>query len=73
MATTGRASEDVWHVESVVKKLTTQRKIAKMGLNTQTVKKIPQLSQDLMTYTKERGKILKVKYNWNMIFLKLGG
>ena len=59
MVTTSWAAEDNRHVEDLAKKTrTTQRKIAQMKRNVQTVKKIPPLSQDLLTSTKERGKYL---------------
>ena len=57
MDTSGRAAEDVRHVEGVVKGTkTTWGKIVLMRLNVQTAWRGNPLSQDLVTYSKERRK-----------------
>ena len=56
MAITGKVAADIRHVEGVAKNtLTTQRKIAQMKLNAQTIKKTTPLFQDFVTYTKKKG------------------
>ena len=61
--------EDVQHVEGVTKKTqTTWREIAQIKLNAQTVRKTTLLSQDLITYTKEKKKYLRWSINKMWIF-----
>ena len=60
MATIESVPEEVKVLESVTKKTqTTPMKIAQMKLNTQTAKKLPLLSNDLITSIKEREKCLR--------------
>ena len=57
--TTGRAAEDVRHVEGVAKGL---KPHGGMTPNAQTAKKTTPLSQDLVTYIKKKKKKKKRKY-----------
>ena len=60
MNTTGRAEEDVQHLEGVAKRTqTTWRKIVPMKPNAQTAKKTILHFQDLVTYKRESGKLWK--------------
>ena len=56
MAFIGKVTENVRYVQDAAKKTqTTRRKITQMKLNAQTVSRTIWLSQDLLTFIKERG------------------